>query len=201
LAYFQANELIDGMEKFRNTKAFNKIGLDGIYYCDFYAIERFGKTKLGTLLHFAKQGQNRMLMNEIVEEIKPRIHAFIHDMKIDVVGFIPPTIKRQLQIMKFIQRHLKINLPLLDLVKVSGQIPIPQKALSNIEDRISNARSSIMTSNLGNYHRALLIDDAIGSGATINETALKLKQKNIAKEVFGIAVTGSYKGFEVIQEV
>jgi predicted amidophosphoribosyltransferase len=47
----------------------------------------------------------------------------------------------------------------------------------------------------------LLIDDAIGSGATINETARKLKERGLAKRIIGLAVTGSFKGFDVIQEV
>ncbi len=39
---------------------------------DFYAIERFGKTHLGTLMHYAKQGQNKLLMKRIAEEIKQK---------------------------------------------------------------------------------------------------------------------------------
>jgi hypothetical protein len=201
LEYFQSNGLIDGMDKFKNTKAFEILGLSGVYYCDFYAIERFGKTKLGTLLHFAKQGQNRQLMYEIIDVVKPKLKILIEELDIDVVGFIPPTIRRQLQFMKVLQQGLKINLPTLNLIKVSGQIPIPQKALSNIQDRMSNARSSIMVGESKKYSRALLIDDAIGSGATMNETALKLKQRDLVSEIYGLAITGSYKGFEVIQEV
>jgi hypothetical protein len=41
----------------------------------------------------------------------------------------------------------------------------------------------------------------VGSGATMNEIALKLKDQYLAKEVFGLAITGSYKGFEVISEL
>ena len=40
-----------------------------------------------------------------------------------------------------------------------------------------------------------------GSGATMNEIALKLKEKKLAKEIIGLAITGSYKGFEVISEL
>ena len=40
-----------------------------------------------------------------------------------------------------------------------------------------------------------------GNGATINETACKIKYKKIAAEVIGFAVVGSFKGFDVIQEV
>ena len=46
----------------------------------------------------------------------------------------------------------------------------------------------------------LLIDEAVGSGATLNEISEKLKFKG-AKKVVGFAIVGSYKGFEVIKEV
>jgi predicted amidophosphoribosyltransferase len=49
--------------------------------------------------------------------------------------------------------------------------------------------------------RLLLIDDAVGSGATMNEIALKIKQKGLSDAVLGVAITGSYKGFEVISEL
>ena len=51
------------------------------------------------------------------------------------------------------------------------------------------------------FKKVLLIDDAVGSGATLNETSLKLKEKELAKKVIGLAITGSFKGFDVIQEV
>ena len=52
------------------------------------------------------------------------------------------------------------------------------------------------------YNNILLIDDAVGSGSTINETAKKIKQKGICKgRVIGLAITGSFKGFDVISEV
>jgi predicted amidophosphoribosyltransferase len=46
-----------------------------------------------------------------------------------------------------------------------------------------------------------MIDDAVGSGATMNEIAKKLKSKNVASSVIGIAITGSFKGFDVITDV
>lgn len=51
------------------------------------------------------------------------------------------------------------------------------------------------------YNKVLILDDAIGSGATINEIALKIKASGLAKEFYGLAITGSYKGFEVISEI
>jgi len=35
----------------------------------------------------------------------------------------------------------------------------------------------------------------------MNEIALKIKSKNIAKTITGLAITGNYKGFEVISEI
>lgn len=54
----------------------------------------------------------------------------------------------------------------------------------------------------GGYNNILLIDDAIGSGATLNETAAQIKNKGICKgKIIGLAITGSFKGFDVISEV
>jgi len=201
LEYFLPNGLINGNAKIQSTKGFTKIGLDEIYYLDFYAIERFGKTRLGTLLHLAKQGQNKKLMAEIIELVKDRIERLVSELKVDAVSYIPPTIKREIQFMKVLERKLNLPLPHVKLVKVTGEIAIPQKALSKIEDRISNARISIMVNENRVFNKVLLIDDAVGSGATLNETALKLKEKALAQKVIGLAITGSFKGFDVIQEV
>jgi hypothetical protein len=46
-----------------------------------------------------------------------------------------------------------------------------------------------------------LIDDAAGSGSTLNQIAGKLKQKGIADKVTGLAIVGSFKGFDVVTDV
>ncbi len=201
LKYFLPTGLINGTEKLQNTKGFDYIAIDKLFYCDFYAIERFGKTRLGTLLHFAKQGQNRPLMQEIIELTKSRVENLVKEVKAEAVGYIPPTIKRHLQIMKVLQQGYNLPLPHINLLKVTGAIPVPQKSLSKLEDRISNAKASIVVKDTRRFGNILLIDDAVGSGATINETAVKLKQKGLAKKISGLAITGSFKGFDVIQEV
>jgi len=199
--YVQPHGLISGMDKLKGTQAFEHIGLDEMYYLDFYAIERFGKTKLGTLLHFAKQGQNRKLMDEIIGIIGNRVYNFVKEQGIEAVAYIPPTIKREVQIMKVLEQKLNLPLPHIKLVKVTGDIAVPQKALSKIEDRINNARFSIMVQEAREFKNILLIDDAVGSGATLNETAIKLKSGKVAATATGLAITGSFKSFEVIHEI
>ncbi len=143
LAYYKKNQFIDGTEKLINTKGFNKVCIDKMYYGDFYAIEGFGKTKIGNLLHFAKQGQNKMLMGKICSQLKSKVEKLISEKKIDAVGYIPPTIKREVQLMNFMKKSFNFSLPHINIKKVSGIIPVPQKALAKLEERISNARSSI----------------------------------------------------------
>ena len=199
--YYDKNGNINGIEKLKNTKGYDKIWLDELYYLDFYAIERFGKTHLGTLLHFAKQGQNRSLMTIMLDEIADRIKNFVKLNKADAVGFVPPTIRREVQLMKFIQNYLQISLPVIQIKKLSGIIPVPQKSLSKLDERIRNAENTFAVTDLREFKHIVLIDDAVGSGATLNQLAGKIKNKGTALKVTGLAVVGSFKGFDVLTDV
>jgi hypothetical protein len=197
---YKKNGVIDGTAKIKST--FSNLYLDKVLYLDFYSIERFGKTKLGQLLLYAKQSQNKTLMKEIVEQIKPIVKSIIKKYKIDGIGFIPPTVKRETQLMKILEKGLQDNIRKLSVVKVKTVVAVPQKTLNKVNDRIENARNTIIVDENSSYNNILLIDDAVGSGATINETAKKIKDKKICKgKVIGLAITGSFKGFDVISEV
>ena len=110
---------------------------------------------------------------------------------------------RKYQFQKEMEKKIASKLPRIELVKAYiGDIPVAQKTLSKLEDRVINARGSIFIKNeTKHYKTVLLVDDAVGSGATMNETAVKLKQTGVAKRVIGLAVVGSYKGFDVIREI
>ncbi|MDP3962556.1 MAG: winged helix-turn-helix transcriptional regulator [bacterium] len=196
---YKVNGLIDGKYKIKNT--FKEVFLDKVFYLDFYSIERFGKTKLGQILLYAKQSQNKDLISELVTEIKPKIEKLIEELSIDAVGFIPPTVKREVQLMRELERLLNLSIPSIALVKIKTEITIPQKTLTKLEDRIENARHTILVDDNRTYKTILLIDDALGSGSTLNETAKKIKDRKLSKNVIGLAITGSFSGFEVISEV
>jgi len=187
----------------RITSIFPDTAIDHLYYVDFYSLPKFGKTKLGQLVLYAKQTQKIALVEEIIPQFKHVITDIIKRYKIDAVGFIPPTIPRKYQFQKEMEKLIKLRLHKIELVKAYiGDIPIAQKTLSKIEDRITNARGSIFLKDENKkYDNVLLIDDAVGSGATLNETAKKLKQTGVAKKVIGLAVVGSFKGFDVIREI
>ena len=175
--------------------------MDELLYLDFYAIERFGKTRLGTILHYAKQGQNKMLMKILINEIKEKITTILSVYKIDAIAYVPPTIKRETQLMKVLATGLKINLPSIEIQKIGGIIPVPQKSLNKIEERINNAENTFVVKGNVSYNTILLIDDAVGSGSTLNQIAGKIKNKQLANTVIGLAIVGSYKGFDVITDV
>ncbi len=198
-AKYKKNNLINGKSKFKNT--FKNIFLDYIFYLDFYSIERFGKTKLGQLLLYGKQSGNKKIIKKVVEMAKPKIEKIIKRYKIDAVGFIPWTVKREVQFMRELEKNLKLNKKSISISKIKTEIIVPQKTLSKLNDRIENAKKTIILTETGKYNNILLIDDAVGSGATLNEVAKQIKNKKIAKKVIGLSLTGSFKGFEVISEV
>lgn len=196
---YKKSGLIDGMYKIKHT--FNHVFLDKVFYLDFYSIERFGKTKLGQMLLYAKQSQNKTLIKELVDQIKPQIDSLIKQFKIDAVGFIPPTVRREVQLIKELERQLNLPIPTIALIKVKTPVAVPQKTLTKLEDRIENAKKTIIVRDRRKFKTILLVDDALGSGATLNETAMKIKKQNLAEIIIGLAITGSFSGFEVISEV
>jgi len=196
---YKKDGLINGMHKLKGT--FPDTAVDKLFYLDFYSIKRFGKTKLGQLLLYAKQSQNRGLIKELVDQIRPQIEELIMKYKIEAVGFIPPTVKREIQLMRELERQLHLTNPKVSLVKVKTPVIVPQKTLNKLEDRIENAKRTIIVDDTKKFKTVLLIDDALGSGATINETAKKIKNQGLADTIIGLAITGSFSGFEVISEV
>lgn len=196
---FKKNGLINGMQKIAGT--FKELYLDDLYYIDFYSIERFGKTKLGQMLLYAKQSQNKKLIKELIDDSRSLVEFLIKKFKIDGIGFVPPTVKRELQFMNEFKK--KLNLPVREIMitKIKTDIIIPQKTLNKLNDRIENAQMTFAVEENGFFKNILLIDDAVGSGATLNEIAKKIKEKGIAKKVVSLAITGSFRGFDVISEI
>lgn len=192
---------INATERIKNV--FPKTALDRLYYVDFYSLPKFGKTRLGQLVLYAKQAQKIALVEEIVPQFRHVILDLIKRYKIDAIGFVPPTIPRKYQFQKEMEKLIKVRLHKIELVKAYiGDVPIAQKTLSKLEDRVTNAQGSIFLKDESKkYKNVMLIDDAVGSGATLNETAKKLKRSGVAKKVIGLAVVGSYKGFDVIREI
>lgn len=194
------NDLLDASKKM--SKTFGKdCCVDKLFYFDFYAVEIFGKTKMGQKLLYAKQGEDRAKMKGIAASIKPAIINLIKSQNIDSVAFVPPTVPRQIQFMKVLESELALSLAKVDVLKVIGDVRVPQKTLKKIEDRIDNAQNTFVVNNKAKFKKTLIIDDAVGSGASINQIACKLIRAQHTQRVVGFSVTGSLNDFEVISEV
>lgn len=199
-AAYKTNSLIDGLPKLRDT--FPNVYLDELYYLDFYSIERFGKTKLGWLLLQAKQSQNQQLITTLYQLVRESIQQLLNTKNISAVSFIPPTVKRVTQLQKELEKLLALPLPIIKLIKANKHIPVAQKSLSKLADRVENASTTIFIEDTtAKYNVILLIDDAVGSGATLNEAAKKIKAKHLGKKIIGLAITGSFKGFPVLTDI
>ena len=200
--YNKTNELnlIDATHKINKTFANNSC-VNQLFYYDFYAVEIFGKTKMGQQLLYAKQGQNKQKINTIIATIKQPIARLISAKKIDAVIFVPPTVPRILQFMQLLKTGLALNLPEIKVTKVFADIRVPQKTLKKLTDRIDNANYSFIIEDKTIFNKILIIDDAVGSGASINQIACKLMAKKQAKTIIGFAITGSLNDFEIISEV
>ncbi|OGK41160.1 hypothetical protein A3A74_02345 [Candidatus Roizmanbacteria bacterium RIFCSPLOWO2_01_FULL_35_13] len=194
--------IINATKKLKAT--FANVWIDGLYYLDFYSLPKFGKTKLGQLVLYAKQSQNAQLIKKIVELSSGSLKRLIKLKNIEAIAFIPHTIPRKIQFLKEYELMLNLTLPKVEIVKAyKNNIFVAQKSLSKLEDRIINARETIfIEQKKRSYKNILLIDDAAGSGASMNETAQKLKESKIATiAVYGFVIVGSLKGFDVISEV
>lgn len=194
--------LIDATEKIKQVFS-DDVKLEKLFHRDFDALPVFGKTYLSQMIRIAKSGQNNSaIMSEIVESIRDSINYIIDKYQIEAVGFIPPTVMRKTQLMDFISKKLRLDAPIISIDKYSGLVPVQQKSLKKIEDRILNANKTIVVSGGQNYGNILLIDDVTGSGATLNETAKKILEQKMAKKIYAFSITGSAKAndFEVISE-
>lgn len=198
---FKDKPYIEATQKLNKT--FGQLALDKIFYHDFYNLPKFGKTKIGSFVLYAKQSQSLPLIQSIAKEVFPALQQIVKEYRIDSIAFIPHSIPRKLQFLKELESLLSLPYPKVEIMKVySGELQVPQKSLAKLEERIENARNTFfLKKNPVSAKRLLLIDDAIGSGATMNEVAKQIRAYYPTKLLIGWAIAGSYKGFEVIKEV
>src|SRR3954453_2218166 len=200
---FSAEGWIDATSKLVET--FTEIPITHLLFEEIYSYRTFGRTKLSKLVMYAKQTGDKKLIDQIAETCKPIIEAVIKKYHIEAIAFLPPTVPRPRQFMDELEYWLKIPLPKIELVKIMpGDIPIPQKTLASLNERVINARDTIyLKSNKEySYENILLIDDVIGSGASFHETAKKLKNANIGYgDITAFGMVGNIKGYDVVREI
>ena len=137
----------------------------------------------------------------------PLMTSFGPKIKLDLnMNFLTPGSPRKLlakwQLMDFLKYRLDLKIPAFEIQKFSGKIIVAQKSLSSRNERIENARSSFFVPPQSSVKNLLLLDDVMGSGASLNEVAKKIMEKKLARNIFGLALVGSNdtKAFSVVRE-
>lgn len=179
----------------------DNVTLKKVWSVDYYNFEIFGKSKLGSQVMIAKQTGDKDTIEKLVKVLEVAVNEIISKYNIDAIAFTPPTIQRQHQLMSILDSELNINIPRIKIHKVGAKILIAQKTLKSLDDRVLNASQTFIVESINNYNNILIIDDALGSGATLNEIAKQILQKQIANNCYGLVLVASPSGYEVINEV
>ncbi len=174
--------------------------LQKVWAVDYYNFEIFGKTKLGNQVMIAKQTADEVTVATLIKRIAEAFLAIESRVKIDAVALVSPTIQRQQQLMSRLDNAIDQTVPRVKIYKVGARILIAQKTLKYLKDRILNAEQTFVVESSGVYESVLIIDDALGSGATLNEISKQIVKKGIAKKCYGLVLVASPSGYEVIQD-
>lgn len=195
--------LISAKENF--WEHFEEVFLDNIFYADQYKWMEFWRWKLAEMTFYAKQSQNKKLINESLNEIFIKIECIIQKENFDAIAITPWSIDRKNQLLWFLKNKMQIfDLPFVNVIKYyPNEIAIPQKSLKKREERIQNARNTIFIDdkNIKKYKKVFLIDDFVWSGSTLNETASKLKKEWVKNVIWFAFVWNLNLDYEVINEV
>lgn len=195
--------LIDAIKIF--SRNMEKNIFQKIFYADQYNYLEFGRWKLAEIAFYAKTTQNKDLIKQTFEILLPKLECLLQKEKFDAIWIIPWSIERKNQILWMLKKELKVfDLPFINIIKYyKNNIAISQKSLKTREQRLQNAKNTIFIDeqNIWKYKKVLLIDDFVGSWATLSETALKLKNMWVS-EIFGFSFVGNIDlSYEVINEI
>ncbi len=197
---FKKDELIDATQKI--TTSFPHNYLEKVWYVDFYSWEIFGKTLLGKLILYAKQNSDTVLMKRIAEKVQHPIDSLINREHFDMIGIIPHSVPRKKDFLMTTIKFLHLNPePKQIFVKAFADHVVAQKTLKSKAERQTNAEETLFLKDNTIPKKILLIDDACGSGATLNVSAQKIQHKFPKTKIYGLTFVGSIKGFEVINEL
>lgn len=177
--------------------------LDELFFMEVYQLLEFGKSKLASIAYYAKQMQSTALMKEIIRLTAKKIKCLQRSYTFDAVCYVPRSLPREKQLMTSLRYGRDIKLPHVTLTKAIRDVVVPQKSLKTTQERIRNASETLLVpEGAWSYNHLLLIDDFVGSGWTMNESARKLKANGVAKKITWLALVGNIDmSYDVIREI
>jgi len=197
--------LIDATARYRSIHHSDVISR--VYYQDFYSLPQFGKTLLGHIVQKAKVGEDTSLpyIEEIASILAESLPSLLEKFGCEACAWVPHTIKRRHPLQDLLSKKISLKVKQVAITKVVVGDVVPQKSLSELQQRLQNAlltnHISESPSSMRQLKSVLLIDDAIGSNATIHAIGRKMKTINPELIIYAFAPVGSFKGFDVIRDV
>ena len=198
-------ELIEATDRYLSIHATPSI--DRVFYLDFYSLPQFGKTLNGYLVQKAKVGDVSSLkyIDILVDILQPKIRQLVGHFGVDACLWVPHSLKRKVSLQDLLAQKVVTGVPRIKVEKIFREDTVPQKTISDLGLRLKNAKNSNLISepleNLKNFKTVLIVDDAIGSNATIHVLGEKLKRKSPDLQLLALAPIGSFKGFDVITDI
>jgi hypothetical protein len=99
---------------------FPSSAIDTLLYMDQYTWMDFGRWKLAELAYFAKQSQNKVLIQNTLQEVLPKIECILSHQKIDAIWIIPWSIERKNQLLGNLKQALHTFwIPQIQIIKYS----------------------------------------------------------------------------------
>ena len=197
--------LIDATDRYRSIH--HSQAISRVFYQDFYSLPQFGKTLLGLTVQKAKVGEESSLpyINELASLLQVSLPKLVATLQCDGCIWVPHTIRRNYALQDILKRSVHLAVKQVGIVKVVAGDVVPQKSISELDQRLNNARLTNHISEspltLRKLKSVLMIDDAIGSNATMQAIACKLKAAHPSLKIYAFAVVGSFKGFDVIRDI
>ena len=164
-----------------------------------YTGAEFERGALSEKMFFAKQHQDKQQLKNLISLFYRNLECFLTAFDIDAIALTPSSISRKVQILDLVDQLLDPSIPSIPLIKylTSGMLS-QQKSLQRTE---GGENTIFIRGKHIDYNTVLLIDDFVGSGATLNETAIKLTTA-WAKKMIDFAFSGSLDlKYEVINEM
>jgi len=195
--------VLDATEEF--SKHVELMGLSHLFYTGQYKRNEFGRSSIAEQGFYGKQTQNYDILHQVCSQAVYKIECLIKQYSITALAFTPPSLDRKVQIMDVLDSLLHhIDLPRVTLFKdYPNGIITAQKSLRKPSDRIMNAKNTIYVydENVSQYDSVLLIDDFVGSWATLNETAKKLLDAGVKRVMWCALVWNLDFSYDVISEM
>jgi orotate phosphoribosyltransferase-like protein len=118
---------------------------------------------------------------------------------------VPHSLPRPIGLQDYLAENILQADKKIKVQKIFNGSIVPQKSKSDLKLRIENAlltnHIAEAISDIKKIKRILILDDAIGSCATVHAIAFKLKEMNPKLEICAIAQVCSYKGFDVVKDI